>query len=198
MSPKEIRDLLQRESKIYVEAGLLPYGYVEPSVDPIENSDQPTDWESDTDSYSVASISQREAKPNQGCGSFGAAWWFQPFPLSKKEERLIAKRGRWRRLPNTCFGEYLVSPTRYDLKWIQRIFWAVREIRRALRIVVSSPFGDFEKELKGIRNQIYSLSPGNGKRSVLQSKLFSDVYYCLRQNNRLKGERGSFIKAIPA
>jgi hypothetical protein len=124
-------------------------------------------------------------KGYHGARAIGPGWWFEPFSLSMKEERLVGKRRHWFRLPNTRHGSYLVAPDRYDIQWIQRIYWTSQEIRRVTRLASCSPSKDLIKDLKVIRNQIYSLSPGNGERSLLMAKLFSDVHYCLRQCSRL-------------
>jgi len=211
MSSKKLASLLERESKTYVSAGQVPYGYPASSFVQIKDHVQASDWETISDSsvsacsdsfnegsVHEASSVQRTTKPKPHGMPYGQAWQFKPFPLSKGEERLIIKKRQWRKLDYTSYGDYSVAPGRYDLKWIQRIFWAAREVRSAVRTAV--PF--FSRHLVGdllkIRNLIYSLSPGNGRRSELQSKLFSDVYFCLRQCKRLQGERGSSIRANPA
>lgn len=196
MNPVDLQKFLRRELKAYRLNDVLPYGHTRRLVDSDIKDDESTSWETASSSDSTASItprrrweqasrSQRDVQPYQGRRPIGMAWWFHPFPLSKKEERMIGRRSRWQNLPLTHFGDYFVAPARYDLKWIQRIFWAAREIRSALRTISLSPSKFFIKDLMEIRNQINSLSPGNGKSSRLQCKLNSDVYFCLRQCNRL-------------
>lgn len=165
MSSKKLFSFYDRELKAYGRAAIKPYGFDQSKKRLIKSPLQ-------------ASQSLRDEPKS---GPYGSGWWFQPFPLSQKEERLIVKRNRWNRLARTQFGDYFVAPSRYDLKWIQRIFWTIREIRGTIRAILSFPSINFEKELKEIRNQLHSLSPGNGKKSVILSKLTSDVFYCLRQ-----------------
>jgi hypothetical protein len=109
------------------------------------------------------------------------AWDIDPLPLSREEERLIIKSRQWRKLNDLHYGEYSVSPCRYDLQWVQRIYWTSYEIKHVLQFISRNPNGNLINDLLGIRNQIYSLSPGYGRKSNLQRKLFSDVFYCLRQ-----------------
>jgi hypothetical protein len=131
-----------------------------------------------------APVSIRNCKRHRS--STGKAWCFEPFPLSQREEKLVIKTRHWRDF-NLRSGDYNVAPTRYDLKWIQRIFWAGREIRSALR--AGLPYLKFIKnELLDIRKHIYLLGNGSEKKTYFQRKLFSDVYYCLRQCNRLQDD----------
>jgi hypothetical protein len=122
----------------------------------------------------------------QGNRKIGFTWRFEPFPLSKREERDILKSSRWHTLKGTQFGEYEVAPSRADVKWIQQIYWASREIRATLRIISLNPNKCFIETLRVLRNSINTLGNGSRKRTGLQSKLLSDVYYCLRQCTRLQ------------
>jgi hypothetical protein len=119
---------------------------------------------------------------------YHVAWDINPLPLSSKEERDIIRRRRWRNVEGLQFGEYKVSPSRYDLQWIQRIYWTSREIRGITRLILRFPQYCYSSILKEVLSDIHSLSPGNGQTSSLQRKLRSDVYYCLRQCNRLKDD----------
>jgi hypothetical protein len=187
MSHSEYNSLIDRESEILRRSGTESIIRC-PSVS--EDS-----WETDqseTDSSSTSSTDENlrstSSEKQKHTNPIGIAWAFEPFALSVKEERFIIKSRHWRPLNDTFFGDYYVAPARYDIKWIQRIFWMSREIRSVLRIISLYPHRFFIKELMKIRNQIYSMSPGNGKRSSLQCKLFSDVYYCLRQCSRLQDD----------
>jgi hypothetical protein len=224
MGSKNYKSLLNRELQTYEEKGLVPFGYPASESKKLETfyknrkglnqtrtiqssyyKQDDSDWESTCGSSSVESSfgglmasgpSKRET-PHLG-RTIGPAWWLQPLPLAQREERHISTTRRWRGYKGMLFGDYKVAPDRYDLKWIQRIFWAGRQIRGVTRFILSntSPC-QFLAELKCVRNQIYSLSPGNGQTSDFQRKLLSDVYFCLRQCNRLADERGSSIRAAP-
>jgi len=122
---------------------------------------------------------------------YHVAWDMDPLPLSMAEERQILKARRWRPLQGLRVGDYKVAPDRFDLQWIQRIYWTSREIRGVTRLISASPDPSLIGSLRRIRSHIHSLSPGNGKISALQRKLTSDVYYCLRQCNRLADDEES-------
>jgi hypothetical protein len=222
MGSKNYKSLLQRELQTYEQKGLVPFGYPASETRKLEAfyenrrglnqtaaiqssyyQQDDSDCESASSRYTVqssegglmASDPYKGRKPHLG-RTIGPAWWLQPLPLAQHEERYILKGRRWRAFKGTQFGDYRVAPDRYDLKWIQRIFWAGRQIRGVIRFILSntSPC-QFLTQLKCIRNQIYSLSPGNGQTSDFQRKLLSDVYYCLRQCKRLEDGRGSSIRA---
>jgi len=113
--------------------------------------------------------------------TIGPFWELDPCALSRKEEREISRNQRFARrsLP---FGEYKVSPNRYDLQNFQRIFWIGREIRQLLIVISLSDYNSlFYKQLLSVRNQIFLLGNGSGKLTRFQRKLFASVYYCLRQ-----------------
>jgi hypothetical protein len=207
-TPEEYSSLLARELKAYESAGLVPYGVINRLKTHPEDGD--SDWETESSGFSSLTSSPgslrptedealeslKDVKPDFTGSPRGRAWFFEPFPLSKKEERFLIKRRHWRNIGEIQFGDYSVAPSRYDLKWIQRIFWAAREIRSLVR-TISLPSALFIKDLLKVRNLLYSLSPGNGKKSKLLNKLTSDVYYCLRQCNRLQDERENSTR-VPA
>jgi hypothetical protein len=185
MSPNDYHSYLRRESEIFAKYGYQsiramnqpkPWNYV-PGFDPTGGSNT----KSGKKSY------QRYVPSYM----FHVAWDLSPVPLSMTEERNILKRRRWQKLKGIPFGDYKVAPERYDVQWIQRIFWAAREIRGVTRLISLCPSKHFINDLRQIRNLINSLSPGNGQVSDLQRKLTSDVYYCLRQCSRLQDDEES-------
>jgi hypothetical protein len=127
----------------------------------------------------------------------GPAWRVEPLPLSSKEERALIKAGRWHSLKHMRYGDYEVGPFRGDLKWIQRIFWASREIRSATRIISLNPQRYYINILKDFLSAIRLLGNNGKTRTGLQCKLSSDVYYCLRQCNRLKDDEKALLELTP-
>jgi hypothetical protein len=185
MSYKDYSSFLQRESKILAESVNMTDG-------PINREPWKYLPEFTTTTISNSSIdSHIRFQRSIPIDSTFAAWDIEPLPLSKKEERQIIKRRRWCPLKSLRFGQYKVSPTRYDLQWIQRIYWTAREIRSFTRMISCWPSKVFIKDLKAVRNLIYSLSSGNGVETKLQRSLLSDVYFCLRQCSRLQDDEES-------
>jgi len=187
MSYKDYTALLQRESMIFAEAVKRTGGSY--NSKPWEFSPE---FLPSTISNS-SSDSGKRFKRGPDYKSF-VAWDVSPLPLSMKEERDIIKNRRWRKLNYVRLGDYKVAPSRYDLQWIQRIFWTSREIRSVTRFISLNPSVHYINDLRVIRNQLNSLSPGNGLRSDLQRKLFSDVYFCLRQCSRLQDDEESLTE----
>jgi hypothetical protein len=126
----------------------------------------------------------------------GHPWNFSLFPLSKTEERTIAKERRWHPLRYTRQGDYLVTPERYDLKVFQRKFWIARKIRTCLARL---PFLKLQEEF--LRNTLLFLRKVTHQElralpegySDCQSVIFSSIYYLLRRNS-LKDHRSLTVK----
>jgi len=107
-------------------------------------------------------------------------WRFGLVPLSKIEESISAKRGKFPFSLKLPTGEYLVCPERYDLRTFHRKFWVSRAIKQLL-IIVSAPGAAVTADLRWIRSAIFKYL-GNGTKQLTgtQRDLLASVYYNFR------------------
>lgn len=106
-------------------------------------------------------------------------------PFSKKEVKKILVKQRFIAVkPWLLPGEYKVCPNRSDLQIFQRKFWIQRTIRQGLALIWKYQYPkECIADLRYYRNTVLN-ELRNGKvhkRTKLQCKLLSSIYYCLRQ-----------------
>jgi len=129
--------------------------------------------------------SQREDRGLKPLGTpIGPPRSFKLFPLSKKEERLILEKRRWRTLRFTNHGDYEVAPERYSIQNFQRKFWMARASRSM--IVQIAHGGNLENRVSDLlflrANTLEYLGNGTRELTVLQRKILSSVHFSLRHN----------------
>jgi len=121
--------------------------------------------------------------------SCGPTWTFSLFPLSKKEEIRVIKSSHWFKLDQAPFGDYKVAPKRSSIQIFQRKYWMYRELKSSLTFCSLNPSKLLLEPLQRIRNLIFLLGNGSRKKTKEQCSLFSNVYYCQRQCERLMDDR---------
>jgi hypothetical protein len=136
-------------------------------------------YESETESCARSTEAVETARPIRAPPA--VPWRFGLSPLSKKEETISAKRGKFPFSLKLPLGEYLVCPERYDLRVFHRKFWVSRAIKQLL-IIVSSPGCAVTADLRWIRSAIFKYL-GNGTKQLtdIQRNLLASVHYNFRK-----------------